>query len=250
MLRQFDYLSTVSGGGFIGGWLQVLIREQGGVGNAEETLNQPRPARLRRLRAYTNYLTPQTGPLSTDTWAGIGALPAQPADQLGGVRAAVHAAHGDPDLLSDRDLGVQRLPVDQPGAVGRRRAGAVVRRGARLQPAAQPSAAAILGRPDTRSYASVGQYSAGTSSIRHSAGRCWFPACWTSPTGRWMTACATGPGSRIDTLWIVPVIYLGVDDPGLSPGMVAAVAPRRSRHFCCSGPTSAAGSGRASAPRC
>ena len=70
LLRQFDYLSTVSGGGFIGGWLQVLIREQGGVGNAEETLNQPRPAVLRRLRAYTNYLTPQTGPLSTDTWAG------------------------------------------------------------------------------------------------------------------------------------------------------------------------------------
>jgi hypothetical protein len=70
LLRQFDYLSTVSGGGFIGGWLQVLVREHGGVGNAEEALNQPRPAVLRRLRAYTNYLTPQTGPFSTDTWAG------------------------------------------------------------------------------------------------------------------------------------------------------------------------------------
>ena len=71
MLRQFDYLSTVSGGGFIGGWLQVLIREAGSVGNAEDTLARPRPDALRRLRAYTNYLTPQTGPLSTDTWAGI-----------------------------------------------------------------------------------------------------------------------------------------------------------------------------------
>src|ERR1700761_7315353 len=29
MLGQFDYLSTVSGGGFIGGWLQVLIKESG-----------------------------------------------------------------------------------------------------------------------------------------------------------------------------------------------------------------------------
>ena len=71
MLRQFDYLSTVSGGGFIGGWLQVLIREQGGVGNAEDA-HQPTAirTRLRRLRAYTNYLTPQTGPLSTDTGQG------------------------------------------------------------------------------------------------------------------------------------------------------------------------------------
>lgn len=71
LLRQFDYLSSVSGGGFIGGWLQVLIRESGGVGGAEEAIAQPRPEALRRLRALTNYLTPQTGPFSTDTWAGI-----------------------------------------------------------------------------------------------------------------------------------------------------------------------------------
>jgi hypothetical protein len=71
LVRQFDYLSTVSGGGFIGGWLQVLIHEAGGVGAAEEAIAQPRPGVLRRLRAYTNYLTPQTGPLSADTWTGI-----------------------------------------------------------------------------------------------------------------------------------------------------------------------------------
>ena len=71
MLREFDYLSTVSGGGFIGGWLQVLMRESGGVGGAEEAIAQPRAEVLRRLRAYTNYLTPQTGPLSNDTWAAI-----------------------------------------------------------------------------------------------------------------------------------------------------------------------------------
>src|ERR1700759_3418399 len=35
MLRQFDFVSTVSGGGFIGGWLQVLIREAGGRGGPE-----------------------------------------------------------------------------------------------------------------------------------------------------------------------------------------------------------------------
>src|SRR4051812_23041203 len=29
LLTRFDYLSTVSGGGFIGGWLQVLIQRKG-----------------------------------------------------------------------------------------------------------------------------------------------------------------------------------------------------------------------------
>ncbi len=71
LLRRFDYISTVSGGGFIGGWLQVLIRDLGGVSSAEGAITQPRPEALRRLRAYTNYLTPQTGPLSVDTWTGI-----------------------------------------------------------------------------------------------------------------------------------------------------------------------------------
>lgn len=71
MLRQLDYLSTVSGGGFIGGWLQVLIKESGGVGAAQDALGAPRPTVLRRLRAYTNYLTPQTGPLSADAWSGM-----------------------------------------------------------------------------------------------------------------------------------------------------------------------------------
>lgn len=71
MLRQFDYLSTVSGGGFIGGWLQILIRESGDVSSAEGAISQSRPDALRRLRAYTNYLTPQTGPLSVDSWTGI-----------------------------------------------------------------------------------------------------------------------------------------------------------------------------------
>ena len=71
LLRRFDYLSTVSGGGFIGGWLQALMRDLGGPGAAEDAITEPRPAVLRRLRAYTNYLTPHTGPLSADTWTGI-----------------------------------------------------------------------------------------------------------------------------------------------------------------------------------
>src|SRR5690348_8205268 len=41
LLRRFDYLSTVSGGGFVGGWLQMLIRDLGGVSRAESAISQP-----------------------------------------------------------------------------------------------------------------------------------------------------------------------------------------------------------------
>lgn len=71
LLREFDYLSTVSGGGFIGGWLQMLMRDGGGIDDAETKVAQLRSPPLRRLRGYTNYLTPQTGPFSADTWAAI-----------------------------------------------------------------------------------------------------------------------------------------------------------------------------------
>ncbi len=58
--------------GFIGGWLQILIREAGGVANAEDMLAQPRSEPLRRLRSLHQFTwTPQTGPFSTDTWAAI-----------------------------------------------------------------------------------------------------------------------------------------------------------------------------------
>jgi hypothetical protein len=49
----------------------MLIRDLGGVSSAESAISQPRPEALRRLRAFTNYLTPRTGPLSVDTWTGI-----------------------------------------------------------------------------------------------------------------------------------------------------------------------------------
>ena len=71
VLTRFDYLSTVSGGGFIGGWLQMLIHESGGVRAAQEALRTPAPPALHNLRGYTNYLTPQVGLFSTDTWTGF-----------------------------------------------------------------------------------------------------------------------------------------------------------------------------------
>jgi len=71
LLNRFDYVSTVSGGGFIGGWLQMTLRETGDADAAQAALGSAGPAALSALRGYTNYLTPQTGPFSTDTWAGI-----------------------------------------------------------------------------------------------------------------------------------------------------------------------------------
>ena len=69
LLDRFDYLSTVSGGGFIGGWLDALARRDG-VGAVQDMLRQETPPpQVRRLRDYTNYLTPRIGLLSLDTWA-------------------------------------------------------------------------------------------------------------------------------------------------------------------------------------
>ena len=84
LLKRFHYLSTVSGGGYIGGWLTRLIasaNETVGTGKrveleSIEALLAKRDngfeiRELRALRRYTNYLTPSLGPLSADLWAGI-----------------------------------------------------------------------------------------------------------------------------------------------------------------------------------
>jgi len=72
LLGQFDYLSTVSGGGFIGSWLSMLIAQKGSVAAAEDELREGGAApAVAALRDYTDYLTPHTGMLSDDTWAGI-----------------------------------------------------------------------------------------------------------------------------------------------------------------------------------
>lgn len=72
LLGQFDYLSTVSGGGFIGSWLSMLVAQKGSVAAAEDELRRSGAApAVAALRDYTDYLTPHTGVLSDDTWAGI-----------------------------------------------------------------------------------------------------------------------------------------------------------------------------------
>jgi hypothetical protein len=84
VLRHFQYLSTVSGGGYIGSWLSSWARRHPkGFAGVEEDLSavdsqavaetmaktQPEAKPIRHLREYSNYLTPRVGVLSGDTWA-------------------------------------------------------------------------------------------------------------------------------------------------------------------------------------
>lgn len=75
LLREFDYLSCVSGGGYIGGWLSAFIHRkcEGRVELAEERLKTGgnENSAIRFLRSYSNYLTPQGGFFSADTLTAV-----------------------------------------------------------------------------------------------------------------------------------------------------------------------------------
>jgi hypothetical protein len=86
-LPRVDYLSTVSGGGYIGAWLLAWIKRRGSIqavqqslrgavarcdppydafDNTDPSADHVRPIRF--LREYSNYLTPRGGFFSADTW--------------------------------------------------------------------------------------------------------------------------------------------------------------------------------------
>ena len=98
LLNKFEYLSTVSGGGFIGSWLTAWIyrEQQKHVADVDDRREQGQPAQIDRnyglrqvmallrtqpwntplkpepdpvfnLRVYSNYLTPKKGLLSPDS---------------------------------------------------------------------------------------------------------------------------------------------------------------------------------------
>jgi hypothetical protein len=81
LLKRFDYLSTVSGGGYIGSWLTAWIhRHPDGVAGVTEELRRPpsdtqdpEPEPLKWFRRYSNYLTPKLGMMSVDSWTLLGA---------------------------------------------------------------------------------------------------------------------------------------------------------------------------------
>jgi hypothetical protein len=72
LLSKFDYLSTVSGGGYLGGLLAAWIyRAPGGAGEVEAALRasgQREGEVLETLRRYIRYLAPKQGFFSVDTW--------------------------------------------------------------------------------------------------------------------------------------------------------------------------------------
>lgn len=73
LLTGFHYLSTVSGGGYIGSWLQRWIHEEGG--NAEMVMVKlggvTEPAEVSALRENSNFITPKVGIGSNDTWTAL-----------------------------------------------------------------------------------------------------------------------------------------------------------------------------------
>ena len=74
LLFSFDYLSTVSGGGYIGSWLSAWRhhKQDDAVVRAAlvaRGIDPPdEPPELRGLRASSNFLTPKIGAMSPDTW--------------------------------------------------------------------------------------------------------------------------------------------------------------------------------------
>jgi hypothetical protein len=88
LLKSFDYLSTVSGGGYIGSWLVAWVYRESSMTNVELQLRPNRddqssakregvetgrvvseePDPIYHLRTYSNYLTPKLGLFSGDSW--------------------------------------------------------------------------------------------------------------------------------------------------------------------------------------
>ena len=79
LLEKFHYLSTVSGGGYIGSWLSAWIKnDPDGIRGVIDQLKQrpdsalePEPQPIRHLREFSNYLAPRTGVTSVDFWTLI-----------------------------------------------------------------------------------------------------------------------------------------------------------------------------------
>ena len=94
LLGNLDYLSTVSGGGYIGSWIAAWIHRDGNIDRVEKLLTPDRkvnvvpdrkfsdedikkdldyvfddePTPLYHLRAYSSYLIPRAGFLSVQSW--------------------------------------------------------------------------------------------------------------------------------------------------------------------------------------
>lgn len=80
LLGQFNYLSTVSGGGYIGSWLSAWLTRNGfakvlpALQSRDGAIGGVEPSQINDLRRYSNYLTPKVGLLSADSWAAAATI--------------------------------------------------------------------------------------------------------------------------------------------------------------------------------
>ena len=76
LLSKFDYLSTVSGGGYIGSWFISWVARNKSLVKVSDRLNSKKSSDpfaeevrpIRWLRMYSNYLAPKAGIMSVDSW--------------------------------------------------------------------------------------------------------------------------------------------------------------------------------------
>jgi Patatin-like phospholipase len=86
LLDLFDYLSTVSGGGYIGGWWSAWKHRVGRKVGLEfpsvpvdpkqkaQVEQPPEPNEIRHLREFSNFLIPRLGVFNMDMWYGVVAI--------------------------------------------------------------------------------------------------------------------------------------------------------------------------------
>ena len=67
LLQKIDYLSTVSGGGYIGSWLSANCHRQGNSWIRKDDTEWKES--ISQLRRNSNYLSPNLSLLSADTWS-------------------------------------------------------------------------------------------------------------------------------------------------------------------------------------
>jgi len=75
LLGRFHYLSSVSGGGYIGSWLSAWRSNEddervfAGLTSMQATGTEP--SQIKGIRTFSNYLTPELGLFSADTWTAV-----------------------------------------------------------------------------------------------------------------------------------------------------------------------------------
>ena len=77
LLKHIHYLSTVSGGGYIGAWLSANCKRAADRKAVDPTVSEwldpaaDWTASIAHLRRYSNYLSPKVGFFSADTWSMV-----------------------------------------------------------------------------------------------------------------------------------------------------------------------------------